>query len=201
VSVLDFLFDLILPPRKSDQLIRALTPADLHTLALPTSGLLPYHDPRVTALVWEIKYRANKHGLALAGQFLADGLLAIVGEELGTLLLVPVPMHKNRRKKRGYNQTELLCEALMSYASVVMEYAPRALERVVETAPQQGLERTKRLNNVRDSMKATDPARIAGRVCVVVDDVTTTGATLEEARRALSAAGARRVHFLPLAQS
>jgi ComF family protein len=199
VSLLRILFDLVAPPRKSERLVRGLNVDTLHVLASPTSGALPYHDPRVTALVWEVKYRGNAQAAALAGEFLAEQLLALAGEELGKPLLVPVPMHPARRQKRGHNQTELLCKALMSYASDAADYAPEALARVKETAPQQGLERHKRLHNVRGSMEAQD--FVNGRVCIVIDDVTTTGATLDEARRALLKAGARRVHYLTLAAS
>jgi ComF family protein len=184
----------------SERLVRALTHEDLHTLLTPGSGVLPYHDPRVTALVWEVKYRKNRHGVALAGQFLSEQLLGIVAEEFGTLLLVPVPMHQNRRKKRGYNQCEVLCEALIARSDSILDYAPRALLRIKETLPQQGLERGRRLKNVRGSMVAVREL-IENRICVVVDDVITTGATLKEAHRALMQAGAARVHFLTLAQS
>jgi predicted amidophosphoribosyltransferase len=75
----------------------------------------------------------------------------------------------------------------------VLEYAPKALVRTVNTKTQQGLPRAERLKNIKNSMTAgPDAKKIAGRVCIVVDDVTTTGATFEEAKRALRQAGARR---------
>ena len=84
--------------------------------------------------------------------------------------------------------------------SAPFDYAPQALKRTKLTAEQQKLDRARRLKNVKGSMEA-DPAVVAGRVCVVVDDVTTTGATLTEAKRALKEAGALRVHTVALAQS
>ncbi len=165
------------------------------------SGMLPYHDPRVTALVWELKYRANKKALSLASEFLSESIASIAGEEeLGKVLLLPIPMHATRLHRRGHNQTELLCGATLPYIKEYAEYAPRALARMVDTLPQQGLERALRLKNVKNSMVAST-AVVADRVCIVVDDVMTTGATLEEARRALRSAGARRVHLVALAQS
>jgi predicted amidophosphoribosyltransferase len=80
------------------------------------------------------------------------------------------------------------------------DYAPHALRRIKNTPHQQGLERAVRLHNVKNSMQA-DAKLVQGRVCVAVDDVTTTGATLKEAARALKAAGALRVHAVALAQS
>ena len=201
MAFLASILDLLVPPRPSERLLQNLAVDDLYTLAYPVSGMLPYHDPRVTALVWEVKYRANKRALSLAGEFLSQQIIGIAGEELGKPLLVPVPMHKNRRKKRGHNQTELLCTALLTYVDEHVEYTPFALVRTIDTQPQQGLERHKRLKNVRGSMEVTDLEQVRERVCIVLDDVTTTGATLEEARRALLKAGARRVHLVALAQS
>lgn len=202
------LVDLVLPPRTSEKLVRGLTLDNLYRLVLSQSGALPYHDPRVTALIWELKYWANRKALALAGEFLGSQVLGIAGEELGKPLLIPVPMHQKRREKRGHNQTELLSEAILSALHSlgevgqpnVVDYVPLALKRIVDTQPQQGLERIKRLHNVRDSMEG-NPHMVEKRICIVVDDVTTTGATLEEARRALLHAGARRVHTITLAQS
>jgi ComF family protein len=132
---------------------------------------------------------------------LADELLALAAEELGVPLLIPIPMHPDRYKERGHNQTEVLCEAALralGQGESPFEYKRDVLKRVVDTPHQQGLARSKRLKNVEDSMVAKD---VEGRVCVVVDDVTTTGATLTEAKRALLAAGARRVHCVALARS
>jgi ComF family protein len=189
----------IIPPRAREAAVLGLSLDDLE--ALRHRGGLPYHDPRVTSLVWELKYRAHPRAVALAGAFLSEELMDIAGEELGKSLLIPVPMHPERRRERGHNQTELLCEAALAHLRGSYEYAPNALERTARTAPQQTLARSKRLNNVRDSMRAGDPARVRGRACVVVDDVATTGATLKEAERALMRAGARKVYTLALAIS
>ena len=201
-----YIVDLLLPPRRTELLVRSLNLQILESLS--SEDGLPYHDPRITALVWELKYYGTKRAAALAGGYLSEVLLAIAAEELGAPLLVPVPMHKTRRRERGHNQTELLCEHVMlalrslGGEGPVLEYTPNALTRTINTKTQQGLPRAKRLKNIKNSMAAgPDAGRIAGRVCIVVDDVITTGATLAEAKRALLSCGARAVHTIALARS
>lgn len=198
-KLLSALLDLMVPPRRTERIVRALTLRELQNIA--TEDGLPYHDPRVTALVWELKYYATAPARRLAGAYLAEPLLALVAEEVGAPLFIPIPMHPARRKERGHNQTEILCRAALgALGDVPLEYRPDALERVAYTRHQQGLPRHVRARNVRHSMRA-DKTVVAGRACIVLDDVETTGATLEEAKRALLAAGARAVHCLALAKS
>lgn len=190
--------------REREARVASLTAEDLEMLRMnpPAGGGLPYHDLRITALIWELKYKANSKALRLAGEFLSEELLGIASEEIGKPLLVPVPMHSARKKIRGYNQTELLCEAVLRCGSAdAYDYTPDILVRVKDTASQQTLARAKRLTNVKNSMHVTNPKLVEGRVCVVLDDVSTTGATLAEAARALKKAGARRVHTVALARS
>ena len=193
------IIDLVLPPRPTERVVRSLHIETLQSLG--GEEPLPYHDPRVTALVWELKYHASSRSAALAGEYLAEILLAAASEELGVPLLIPVPMHAARLRERGHNQTELLCESALLHIGNTFEYIPKALVRTVNTKTQQGLPRAERLKNIKNSMRVADPNRVAGRVCIVVDDVTTTGATLEEAKRALRLAGARSVHTIALASS
>jgi ComF family protein len=194
------LINIVIPMREREARVAALIPEDLGMIK--HGGGLPYHDLRVTALVWELKYKANPKALKIAGDFLSEELLGIAAEEIGTPLLIPVPMHPSRRKARGHNQTELLCEAALKQgAKGAYEYAKDVLVRERNTIPQQTLARAKRLKNVKNSMRVVDEDRIAGRTCVVLDDVSTTGATLAEAARALKQAGARKVHALALARS
>jgi ComF family protein len=199
-SLITIFINFIIPPRASERVVSRLTLEDL--LNLQTEDGLPYHDSAVRALVWELKYYANAHASSLAGELLAEELLAVASEEIGTPLLVPIPMHPTRRKERGHNQTEVLCEAALRALgknSGVFDYVPNALIRITNTSPQQGLARHKRLKNLTGSMTASEIVK--GRVCVVVDDVSTTGATFAEAKRALKKAGARSVHTIALARS
>ena len=106
------LLDFMIPPRASERLVRSLTLSDLFSMTQDDS--LPYHDPRVTALIWELKYYGSRQAAALCGEYLADQLLATAAEELGNPLLIPIPMHPERRRARGHNQTELLCEAVLT---------------------------------------------------------------------------------------
>jgi ComF family protein len=192
--------DLLLPPRKSEQAVRALTIESL-TLLASHDGTLPYHEPSVTSLVWELKYRKNAHALSLAGELLAERALGLAEDSLSKPVLVPVPMHISRRKHRGHNQTELLCQVIMKVSGNSFLYEPHALTRVHNTVPQQGLPRHRRLKNMLGAIEATRPELIRGKTCVVVDDVSTTGATVHETKRALLEAGAREVHILTLAHS
>jgi predicted amidophosphoribosyltransferase len=88
----------------------------------------------------------------------------------------------------------------MRHLGDAYEYVPRALRRVKMTEVQQKLSRERRLHNLNGSMHA-DCEVVMHRVCVVVDDVTTTGATFAEATRALKEAGAGHIHCVALAQS
>jgi competence protein ComFC len=197
------MLDILAPPRRTEKLLRTMTVRELRTLTLrgERSGSLPYHDPRVRALVWELKYYANMQAATLAGVLLSEVLIAIASESLGKPVLVPIPMHHARKRERGHNQTELLCEAALVHAKDFYTYTPDALVRTRATLPQQGLAQHLRLTNIEGSMDVADAQTIRGKVCVVVDDVSTTGATFAEATRALKKAGATRVECVALAYS
>lgn len=194
------LLDVLLPPRATERAIRNLTLGKLTELASP-QGPLPYHEPVVRALVWEIKYRKNPFALRLAGAFLFEQALSIAQDELGIPVLIPVPMHHSKKRQRGYNQTEELCLAIMQDATHSFQYEPSALVRIRNTVPQQGLPRHRRLKNMLNAIESAHPELVSGRNCIVVDDVVTTGATTHETKRALLEAGAKQVHILTLAHS
>jgi len=105
----------------------------------------------------------------------------------GAQLLVPVPLHPRRRRERGHDQAVELARALgLRLRLPVAE----ALRRVRATPPQVGLAALERRSNLRGAFAARRDSRgLSGRVVCLVDDVWTTGSTLEEAARALRAAG------------
>ncbi|WP_449243311.1 phosphoribosyltransferase family protein [Desulfovibrio sp.] len=113
-------------------------------------------------------------------------------------LLVPVPLHPWRLLWRGYNQSLELARLLARRSGLPL--AARALRRVRRTTPQTRVPGHRRRENIRDAF-AADPALVGGRRVLLVDDVLTTGATLEEGARTLRRAGAARVEVLVLAKT
>jgi ComF family protein len=111
-------------------------------------------------------------------------------------LLCPVPLHPQRQALRGYNQSGLLAEGLGATWQIPVETA--LLTRTANTPPQMQLPAAERRRNVRGVFVATRD--VTGRVVGVVDDVYTTGATLNECARALKRAGATRVLALTIAR-
>ena len=110
----------------------------------------------------------------------------IVVEGLAAAYVVPVPLHRERRRQRGFNQSELLAGELRRHLD--LSEPPGRLERVRATAPQVGSDRLHRWENVRGAF-AWRGGSLEGRPLMVVDDVATTGATLEACAAALKAGG------------
>lgn len=117
----------------------------------------------------------------------------------GEGVLVPVPLHRKRRRERGFNQAEALAVALGRMTGRPVE--TRALRRVADIPPQTTMGRAERIANVRGAFRVVRPERIRGRSVVLVDDVFTTGSTLGECARVLREAGAADVRALTLARA
>lgn len=150
----------------------------------------PYDDA-LRAIVHAFKYEGRR---SLAGP-LGSLMRARGGVVLdGAVAVVPVPLHASRLRERGFNQALDLCRHLGP--PVV-----GALRRARATASQASLPAAQRHGNVRDAFVATrQAARLRQAVVVVVDDVTTTGATLDACATALKGAGVREVRGLTAAR-
>jgi ComF family protein len=116
----------------------------------------------------------------------------------GKLLIVPVPLHWQRKQNRGFNQSELLAKELS--AAVGAPTCNRAMKRIKSTKPQQKLGKTERLANVRDAFVG-NPALLKGKTIVLVDDVCTSGATLVECADEALRCGAQSVAALTVARA
>jgi ComF family protein len=139
--------------------------------------------------VHRFKYRAD----FAAGRFLALLLAERVGRAFppGVDLVVPVPLHRRRLVGRGFNQAALLARELGRRLGLRVDVA--ALSSARPTRSLAGLRPGERVREVRGAIRVRRPQRVAGVRVLVVDDVLTTGATVEGCCRALKIAGARRV--------
>ncbi len=120
----------------------------------------------------------------------------------GTLLppdavLTPIPIHPERERTRGFNQSDLIARRLAGIIGA--HYHSSLLARVLRTAPQAGLGGDARRANVRAAFALRDRDAAVGRTIILFDDIRTTGATLEEAALLLKNSGARRVWAMTMA--
>jgi ComF family protein len=113
-------------------------------------------------------------------------------------MVVPVPLGRIRQKERGFNQVSMFTRPLALSFSI--QHSPRVLKRVRETASQVGLSSEERKKNVKGAFDAVGKS-VRGKKILIVDDVITTGATLDACAHALKLAGAEKVFGFSLART
>lgn len=166
----------------------------LRPLAIRGIRSVAYLEGPLRKAIHRLKYRGATALAEPLAAYMADYLEA---NPLRVDLVMPVPLHPRRERDRGFNQSLLLARPVA--AALDLSVDGRGLERIRETAPQIDLDVHERRANVRDAFRA-NPSRVAGRRVLLVDDVCTTGATMEACSRALAAAGARAVWGFSLAR-
>lgn len=117
--------------------------------------------------------------------------------DLQNVILVPVPLHKKRKRWRGFNQAEILAEEFLT--KIDLAYDKDSLRRLRYTKPQAGLSGDERRENLRGSF-VWEGKELDEKYIILVDDVATTGSTLEECAKVLKKAGAREVWGLVVAK-
>lgn len=147
----------------------------------------------------QAKYGGGRRAIAILAAAALPALARLL-EVTGPAVLVPVPLHRTRRRDRGYNQASILADELGRGARTPVW---PALIRARETARQHALDRATRLRNLTSSMErspAPVPAGAFGRAVIVVDDILTTGATLEACAMVLRDAGVGAVYGFAIAR-
>ncbi|MDH3650204.1 MAG: phosphoribosyltransferase family protein [Saprospiraceae bacterium] len=155
-----------------------------------------YPNGKIQQMIHQIKYRRN-------------GIIAKqLGQRYGTLLrssplyssvdiVIPVPLHKRRRRERGFNQSVFFAEGLAS--AMQIEYSPNAIKRIRPTSSQTRKSRLERLENMEKAFRIRRPEKLHDRHVLLVDDVLTTGATIESCVLELNKVAPRAISFATIA--
>jgi ComF family protein len=153
----------------------------------------------IQLVIHAFKYRRRPSLSRVLGEMLAHRLQNQLRHEISLATLVPVPLHPRRSRERGFNQSLLLAQAVAKAWNMDMQ--PKALERIRFTQQQAKLDAQARRENVAGAFAPAREAQLQGRTILLVDDVFTTGATMNACAAALKLAGAARVIGLVLAKA
>jgi ComF family protein len=155
-------------------------------------------------LIHVLKFQQVRPAARVLGHVLAQAIANLEpAMPVGTITVVPVPLHKRKEAQRGFNQAEMIARAALKQLSRPkrLELCTGVLLRQRETGSQIGLTSHQRRENMRGAFAVNDPTRIAKRDILLIDDVVTTGTTVSECARVLLRAGAARVWVATVART
>lgn len=166
-----------------------------HMISVDMARSVYSYEGDVRKLIKNLKYD-NKRFLA---DYFADKLAMIyLKNYFNADFLTFIPMTEKAKKRRGYNQSEILANKVSKKIGVEVKVV---LEKVKETERQAKLGRKERLKNLDGAFKVVDRKAVKGKTVVIVDDVTTTGSTAEVIASRLKRAGAERVYLITVAST
>ena len=149
-------------------------------------------------LMMECKYHDQAWVGRKIGEILADRM---AGEDCRPDLVVPVPIHKNREAKRGYNQVDLIARQYARLTGLVLDN--KLMVRTKDTMPMRNLGVTERVANVSEAfaIRKGGDAVLANKTILLIDDIYTTGSTADSCAGTLLAGGAKEVWLLTFASA
>ncbi len=170
-----------------------------------TLTLFHYENKMVKNAILAIKRRNNRQMIEIMAGIASDFLVEELSErammeDFSNPMIVGIPISRKNMIQKGFNHGEEIAKAIAKNI-LEIEFVERMLVKTRHTEPQKNLPRSQRLSNLSHSIEVAKKyvGKIKGRCIIIVDDVTTTGATLKEARRACLKAGARKILCLAVA--
>lgn len=167
--------------------------------------IFDYRHPPIKKALWLLKYKNKKSFAKIFAEILYGKIIEELSdlslmENFRNIILIPIPLSPKRYRERGYNQAELICGKLieLDQKNNIFTLEKEILMKTKETEHQARIKnRNQRLKNVIGSFSIKNAEQnkllIKNRNIILIDDITTTGATLNEAKRILKQAGARKV--------
>lgn len=182
-TLLNKVFDLLFPPSESEILLRSVTTNTINRLYKQSTHkntlyLSDYSDPLVRTAITENKF----HHHSIAANVLGLILNKWISTQPDNAIYIPIPLSAQRLRERGHNQVETILRASGNNIKIINDL----LVRSRDTEPQTHLNKTEREKNITGAFECKNIDRISiDTQIVLVDDVVTTGATLDEAERAI----------------
>lgn len=153
------------------------------------------YDGLVRHSIYRFKYAGRKEYAKVYAHYMATHFKAYV-RSVSPDMLVPIPLHRRRFLRRGYNQAQLLADGLGRELGIPCRND--LIKRVKNTRPQKELDVWRRQNNLKKAFKITGND-VKCKTIILIDDIYTTGSTMDAVAEVLFAHGAKAVHFLTIA--
>lgn len=162
---------------------------------------LPYQETLIKNLIQKFKYQPFVKGLAISLTSLIITHFQLLDNKpnFSGFTLIPVPLEKSKLKWRGFNQAEEIGKELARFLKIPL--VNNVLVKIKETLPQVELSDEERKENVKDAFSIKNGDQILGKKILLVDDIYTTGSTLEECAKVLKKAGAKEVIGIVIARA
>ena len=160
-----------------------------------TRGFSVFQYRSVSGSIYRFKYQGRRE--------YADFYAKVTGKRLGRRLkslgieaIVPVPMYSKKQRKRGYNQAEVYAKAVSKELGIPMD--AHVIRRIKNTVPMKELDAVRRRNNLKKAFIMPKNA-VKYKCVLIIDDIYTTGSTIDEIAHEFRMAGVQRIYFLTLA--
>ena len=175
----------------------------------PFAGAVAFavYDGEMREMLHTLKFgRMRRVAQHVLGEWMAAAMLRLEGKAVGELVVVPVPLFRDRERERGFNQAALLARSAVKRMRRLrprwrLELRADALERVRDTRALYALRPDQRRRGLEGAFRVSDPGAVRGREVVLVDDILTTGATARECAKVLLRAGAAKVWVATVARA